>query len=428
MDVQQALLSKIVHGQDIVAAVNGRITTEFFTDDRYKRVYQFLLDHWQKYGTPADLAVVQASFPSYDWPEYRQSIDYFMDALRERRKRAILTECMGEGVRLLQTPDDPDAMTKMVEAITQAVFQVRVETAPTLDADLIKDEEFFRLLDERMLDPGFLRGLDTGFRGINYVTGGFQAEQFVTLIGLPKSLKSAMLLYMAMRCHQQGKHPLFIGFEMSNDEQFQRLYSMASGVSLTRIMHGTLSLKDRRRIDRAHGQMKGLLNTIIFSVDIENALTVSGVQAKAMEYQPDILFIDGAYLMQSEIPKVEQGSAAALTDIARALKRLAQHMRIPIVVTTQASQTRSRGGKLTAESAMYTQAWRQSSDVLLGVERVEAEGPDDGEIHVKVKVLNSRSGPRAETYVVWDWNKGSVIEVDQTTAAAAAGGTDGDDD
>ena len=38
-------------------------------------------------------------------------------------------------------------------------------------------------------------------------------------------------------------------------------------------------------------------------------------------------------------------------------------MKIPIVVTTQASQTRSKGGRLNAESAMYTQAWRQSADV-----------------------------------------------------------------
>ena len=311
-------------------------------------------------------------------------------------------------------------------------MQIRVETAPTLDADLIKDEEFGRLLDEQMLEPGYLRGIDTGFKGVNYVTGGFQAEQFVTLIGLPKSLKSAMLLYMAMRCHQQGKTPLFIGFEMSNHEQMQRFWSLATGVSLTRIMHATLSLKERRKIERAAKQMSGLLHSFILSVDIQNAMTVSGVQAKAMEYQPDILFIDGAYLMQSEIPKVEPGSAQALTDIARSLKMLAQNMRIPVVVTTQASQTRSRGGKLTAESAMYTQAWRQSSDVLLGVERVEEDGvPDDGEIHVKVKVLNSRSGPRAETYVVWDWNKGSVIEVDThtpTSPAAAAGGDDGDDD
>ncbi len=426
MDIQQALLSKIIHGQDTVAAVNGRITTEFFTDDRYMRVYQFLLDHWQKYGTPADLAVTQQAFPSYEWPEYKQSIDYFMDALRQRRKRAIMTEGVGEAVRLLQTPDDPDSMDKMEEALRMALFQVRVETAPTLDADLIGVAESYneRLLD-RMADPGFLRGISTGFRGINYVTGGFQPEQFVVLIGLPKSLKSSLLLYMALMAHRQAQSPVFLGFEMSNDEQLDRTASLISGVALTKILHGTLNEKERKLINLKFREIEAM-RSFVMSVDIENAMTVSGVQAKAMEYQPDIIFIDGAYLMQSLLPKVEQQSAAALTDIARSLKQLAQHMRIPVVVTTQASQTRSRGGKLSADSAMYTQAWRQSADVLLGVERVEQEpgSPDTGEVIIKVKVLDSRSGPRAETLVVWDWNKGFVQEYIEGEGAVSDGDSD----
>ena len=135
MDVQQALLSKIVRDAAMVQAVNGRITTEFFTDDRYKRVYQFLLDHWQKYGTPADLAVVQASFPTYEWPEFRQSIDYFMDALRERRKRAILTECMGVASDSCRRPTTPTpwtrSMTPSARRSCRSVLRQHRHSTPT---------------------------------------------------------------------------------------------------------------------------------------------------------------------------------------------------------------------------------------------------------------------------------------------------------
>jgi replicative DNA helicase len=148
-------------------------------------------------------------------------------------------------------------------------------------------------------------------------------------------------------------------------------------------------------------------------------MTVPGVQGKVMELQPDIVFIDAAYLMQSETPKLEQGSPQALTEIARELKKLAQSMKIPIVVTTQASQTRSKGGRLNSESAMYTQAWRQSADVMLGVERADPDADDSGEVVLRLKVLASRSGPRAESMLVWDWNKGSVYEAD---AVGAPGG------
>ena len=70
---------------------------------------------------------------------------------------------------------------------------------------------------------------------------------------------------------------------------------------------------------------------------------------------------------------------------------------------------------------MYTQAWGQSSDVLLGVERLEPDQDDQDEVVVKLKVLTSRSGPRAEAVLVWDWNKGRVTEVDPSTLGGPGG-------
>ena len=62
---------------------------------------------------------------------------------------------------------------------------------------------------------------------------------------------------------------------------------------------------------------------------------------------------------------------------------------------------------------MYTQAWGQDSDLLLGVERQSRDEEDEtSEASVKFKVIESRSGPRKEVTLVWDWNQGSVRELD----------------
>ena len=177
-------------------------------------------------------------------------------------------------------------------------------------------------------------------------------------------------------------------------------------------MNGTFNWRERKQIEKALKLMANSPVPLITSVDMDSAMTVNGVQAKILEYQPDVVLIDGAYLMQSELPKADPGSAQALADIARGLKRLAQAQRIPLIVTTQASETRTKGGKLTASSAMYTQAWRQSADVMLGVERVDPEAPDTGEVMVRFKVLASRAGPRAETMLSWDWSEGRMEELD----------------
>ena len=413
MDIQQALLSKIIHDQSIALAVNARVSLDFFTDDKWRRVYERCLEHWRRFGTPPDEAVIKSAFPSYDFPVFSQSIDYFIDELRQRRKRVILIGALSTAAGYTQQQDEPDAIDEMEKVLREALIQARLETAPTFDISFLENyESMLERLDERQLDPGYLRGISTGFRGIDYVTGGLQPEQFVVIIGLPKSMKSSTLLYMAKAIHEQHKLPLFIGFEMSNEEQENRLTALYAGVGLTKIINGMFNFVERKRIERALKTMADASSVpLILSVDTESAMTVSGIQAKIMEYSPDVVLVDGGYLMQTELAKAEQGSPQALADIARGLKRLAQAQHIPIVVTTQADQGRSRRG-LTAASAMYTQAWRQSADVLLGTEREDPEASDLGEVMVHFKVLASRAGPRAVTALSWNWGEGKVTEQD----------------
>ena len=228
---------------------------------------------------------------------------------------------------------------------------------------------------------------------------------------------------MAKAVHQQSKISLFVGFEMSNIEQQDRLVSLYSGVSLSKITSGRLNRREFEKVSEAMAMVEGM-RPFIFSTDIRSATTVSGLQAKIQNYNPDVLFVDGAYLMQSELEKVEPGSPQALTNISRSLKRLAQAQKIPVVITTQASLTRSKGG-LSIGSAMYTQAWGQDCDVMMGVERVipdkGEEEPEElgGPVTVKFKVIESRSGPRKLTMLEWDWAHGDVSEIDMAALRAA---------
>jgi replicative DNA helicase len=410
VDVEREFLSHVVVQEATKDAVTSRITADFFNDPQWRRVYEYLIDHWRKYSVPADEQVVHGNFPHLRWEPTSYPFEYLVDALRVRRAKAIALDGLNAAANLVGSADSADTW-RMLDIMREAAMQARIETAAPLD---ISHEEMEADLDdvlwERIDNPGFLRGISTGFNGIDYVTGGLQPEQLVVLIGLPKSLKSSVLLYMALEAQRLAKSGLFMGFEMSNAEQRDRAASLLSGVGLTKILNGTFTDREREGIMKAWALRRNM-RQIIFSADLSNGTTVSGVQGKILDYDPDVVFIDSAYLMTSELAKVEQQSAQALTDIARSLKKLAQSQKIPIVVTTQASSTRSRGGKLNADSAMYTQAWRQSADVLLGVERDDPEQPDDGEVTITLKVLATRSGPRTDTKIVWDWSKGRCIEV-----------------
>ena len=408
-DWQQAFLSKVILDEEMQAAANAGITTEFFRDDSYKRVYEFLVAHYGKHGTAPDIQVVAQAFPTMAWKPQTQALSYLIEQMRRDRKFVLLTAGLSEAADSI-AGEDADAMeTAMQEALVQA----RLETSEALDNDYSQSRESISgRLHDRMDSPGMLRGISTGFHGIDYVTGGLQPEQFVVMIGTPKSFKSATLLAMAKAVHAQAKVPLFIGFEMSHIEQEDRLTSLLAAVSLSKILNGKLSIGEFKSIEKALRQVEAM-RSFLFSTDITTATTVSGIQAKIKNYQPDVVFIDGAYLMDTQLPGVQKGSPQALTNISRGLKRLAQSTKTPIVVTTQASLVRSKGG-LTLASGMYTQAWGQDCDVYLGVERVtvDEEVDEAGEALVKFRVIESRSGPRRDTLLLWDWAHGNVQELD----------------
>jgi hypothetical protein len=48
---------------------------------------------------------------------------------------------------------------------------------------------------------------------------------------------------------------------------------------------------------------------------------------------------------------------------------------------------------------------------------------DQGEVIVRLKVLTSRSGPRAEALLAWNWNLGQVVEIDPMAMQGGSGGT-----
>lgn len=430
MDVQHALLSKAILHSDFTTLVNARVTSLYFTDERWQRVFNYITHHWQEYRVVPDESVMHTAFPTITWEDHAQPIEYFIDQLKRRRKKAILTEGLSAAANFFQS-DDPDAVDEIENTLRATLINAHLETATTLDENFTEMGEFIlQLLDERQLNPGYLRGISTGFAGIDYVTGGLQPEHFIVLIGTPKSFKSATLLAMALAVHRQGKKALFIGFEMNNTEQRDRTLSLITGVSLTKIMNGSLNFRERRDIERGLEQVKKM-EPLIFTTDISATMTVSGIQAKAQEYVPDVIFIDGAYLMQSELPRVEPGSPQALTNISRSLKRLAQSTKTPVVVTTQASLVRAKGG-LSLGSGMYTQAWGQDADIFLGVERTGERQADESVSHnpvdVKFKVIESRSGPRKEVVLQWDWHKGSVQELDPLVMSQRLSRKEGVDD
>jgi len=400
-DNEARLVSKVIRDREITPALQRGITDAWFLDDDNKRVWAFVRKHYAEYSEVPTAVTVKDHYPNYKVLDVQDNIEYLLDTMVEFRRRMLTRQGLENAVEQLQENDHESALLAMEATITKVNEQ---GVLGTHEIDLTKNTEE-RYKEYQALQNAEFLGIPTGFAKIDEATAGLQGGQLVTIIAPPKTGKSQIALKMAINIHRQGKVPMFQSFEMNNHEQQQRHDAMRANISHGRLRRGKLlPAEESRYIDTLNEMEK---EHSFHLVDAVNGITVSALAAKIEQAKPDIVFVDGVYLMLDEITG-EMNTPQAITNITRALKRLAQKIHKPVIITTQTLLWKMRAGKVTADSIGYSSSFFQDSDVILGLEPIE----EDEELR-NLKVVASRNCGPTETALTWRWETGCFHDEEQ---------------
>lgn len=403
--VERGIISAVLRDRKIEPVIEARITDEFFSDDEHREVWLFVKEHWTKYSEVPEHRTLRSNFPSWKVVESAEPLAFYIDEMREHRRMDIAQDGYLRATEALQNDDVAEAIAVMGQAALDANTQLpTLANVPLLDSV----EERVKRYDEYAKNKGALRGWPTGFDAINRATRGVQPEQYIVILGAQKAGKSTILMYMGIVMSERGARVLMVSFEMSAEEMGARHDSLRAEISYNRLMDGRMTKDDRAAL-LATQDADG--DDVVLCTDISATTTVSGIRAQIQKERPDVVLIDGAYLMQDERGEAA-GSPQAMTNISRDLKRLAQSTKIPIIISTQALESKmTKRSGITAFSAGYSSAWGQDCDVMLGIQRSE----DDPKMS-ELRVLLSRSGPLATANIYIDWEAGRVEEHDEPNA------------
>jgi hypothetical protein len=402
--VEQLLLSKIIEESSLSEASRLGIKAIHFSST-WEQIYSWVVDYERTHGhVPTDRALNRQFGDVRLVNTSGESLSGLASELLDAYRLRELATSVADVVPLIDAGKGREAIDHLRKGIQRAsVDAVRLRDVNMIDTW----QERYAKYEEMRNTPNALRGIPTGFYGLDKITHGLRPQQFVVLAGEPKRGKSLFALIIANACHVHGKVPLFVSFEMSIDEQAARYDALASRVPYNSILSGELTSAEMVRIKRNMTLRKNM-QPFIFSEDASSLTTVSALAAKVQEYQPDELIVDGMYLMDDEEGE-PKGSPQALTNISRGLKRLAQRFDIPLLGTTQVlswklSNKRTRA--ITGDAIGYTSAFLQDTDLLLGVER----NPDVDDQSI-IRVVEARTAARGEVHVNWDWNTMGFEEV-----------------
>lgn len=393
-DNEYRLVSKVIADRVIIPVIEQGIQDDWIVDDELRRVWKFVREHYANYREVPSIIAVTDNFPNFRAIKVEDGLDYLIDKMVEFRRNRLTRNGLELVVDKMTQNDHEAALTEMSKTVTLVNAQGVVGTT---HIDVTKHAEKF-WEDYETLQNHKLLGVPTGFEKIDEATAGLQGGQLITMIAPPKTGKSQIALRIAANVHEAGLTPMYQSFEMNNHEQEQRYLAMAAHVSSNRLRRGKLTASEE---DRARDFTEELKDKHPFHfVDAINGLTIDSLVAKAEQLNPDVLFVDGVYLMLDQVTG-EANTPQALTNITRGLKRVAQKLDIPVVITTQTLLWKMRGGKVTADSIGYSSSFFQDSDVILGLEPIE----EDENMRL-LKIVQSRNCPPETTSITWNWDTG----------------------
>lgn len=399
-DLGRALISKVLLDDDLASAVDAGVRPDWFEEPEHQKAYKWITEYFSRYSVVPTPRALRTEFPNYKIIKVPEPYAYYTDKFRDLHERAIIFDAIA-GAHDALDEDDPK---KAQSILSSGLLRIGKEVGHLKDENLVsKLRTRYEAYEEARQHAGEITGTATGFYTLDVSSGGYHPQQFVLFGGAPKQCKSFMLMKSAIAAHDAGCRVLFISFEMSVKEQRVRHDGMRCGLNSEHLMHGTLNDLEMQKIKRG---FRVLQNTepFIISADISATTTVSGLAAKIDQHDPDIVFVDGVYLMESE-NGAEQGTTQAYTAVSRALKRLAQRSGIPVVGTVQSLLGKMKDGAVTMGSLGWTSAWAQDADVIMGVEKIS------GTPNLRVRVVGGRSISNCEMSIACDWEETRFEEV-----------------
>ncbi len=382
------------------------VNAELFIDDELP-LYQYVRNHYRRYSELPLLATVETD-NQMRFPQAPENIGYYLTKLQDRRMFTMVREDF-LALRTALQRFDVDSTRGAIDRLKIACRETQVETEVQSVLEAARD--VLGEYAEAHANPG-VSGIPTGWRDFDEAIGGYQKGDLVSWVARMGVGKSYLLIKQAVSAWEAGYNVLFVTMEMSITQITRRIVGLGSGINPDYIRKGSLDTYGVQRLERYVRDMVHADRFNIFAGSFSKK--VSDLELLVHELSPDIIFVDGAYLMRPDVMPKSGARIERVAEVYDELKKLTITSDRPIITTSQFSrQAGKRGKDGSLETISFSDAIAMHSSIVLSIK----EGsPPYEKTRRDIEILKGREG-EAGTYPI---NYAfSPINLDQVEASQA---------
>lgn len=411
---ERAILGGILLQPDLIDKVAARLQVSDFHLEPHRHLFASMT-RLHRAGISIDLRTLQADLEqkqtfeaaggiSYiavldlDLPDIG-SIDAYLDIVAERSARRALIDLGGAAIQdSLTGPEDVANVLARLQSEIPNLLRSAVRTSLRAVSDIVPP-----VLAEIEEQPEILRGIPTGFHGLDRLTSGLRAGNLVLVAGRPGLGKSAFAANLVQNIAIRQRRPVgFWTLEMTEQELVLRMICSEADVPFTSLRNAALSSRQWEHVVRA----ARVLAAAPLWIDESAQLTTTQLESRIRRAHSDqgIVLAVVDYLQLIQPNRRGERREAEVAEISRTLKGLAKSLGIPVVALAQLSReaTKRAGWRPTLADLRESGALEADADLVLFVHRESAFNPDAAPDGAELLVAKHRNGETGN--VVLSWN------------------------
>ena len=342
-----------------------------------------------------------------------ENAEYYAKIIQEKALLRELAE-VGTKIKTLSVGQDGRA-AQLLSRAEQLVLDVSANREQK-DISPIKDiiMSTYEDMVESSKNTDKLTGLDTGFRELNYRTGGFRGGQLILIGGRPAMGKSSFAVNIAETAAIVNKKPVAIfNLEMPKSMIVSRILCSQAYIDSQKVLSGKFEGEDWARL----GKVLDKIAAAPLFIDDSSSITVSEIHAKCQRIKQvhglSMVIIDYLQLMRDD--SRTESRQVEVASISRALKVMSKELDVPVVALTQlnrANETR-RDKRPTLSDIRESGAIEQDADMVMLIHRDDYYNPDSPDKNVaEIIIAKHRTGETGTFKLGWQGKYTKFVNMD----------------
>jgi replicative DNA helicase len=395
---QRLIAALIQEGSMEMLFKHGPIAHLFKGDEA--KLWAHFDGHVKKYGAFPDFELVKAD-TGFDLGPQTQPPAFYLDRARENHLQSALNTAFTQVHEKYLKAGGSNLPSEGLQSIAQSVMGLMTEQ---MGAQVIDYRHAYDMIMQayktKAMDGGML-GLRLGWPTLDTATGGLSIGDLISFVGRPKMGKTWFLLHAALFAWmEQGKTILFQSNEIKPLPILQRLLALQAHLPAKGIREPQLSTAQMKTMQAALAQTKKG-EVPFYVVDGNLTASVSDLYALTRQLKPDMVVIDGAYLLQHPTERdIYKRVALNCNLIKTQICDLAPTLCSWQFARRQKGQKGQKKEAQSLEDIGYSDGIGQLSSLVCGISEDESA---ETLKQRKIDIIAGRNGESGSFNVKWDF-------------------------